>query len=183
MQTTIGPALAAARNSLRLGRARILVALLALSFAGCSVYARKLSVQDPRVRTLLDAALEFDRTQYGFSPLPSIGDVYLESNPRPGAGYDAMLHLYGRTRRTIAFRLVDRRYKWIGEQEIFRNTQTYEGPNGTADEQIVLTYEIEHVTGAPLNRLGVQYMGDDPRLAGKHLTLALVKPILKQWGY
>lgn len=55
---------------------------------------------------------------------------------------------------------------------------------GTFHEHICLTYELEPMSGAPLNELSVTYLGKDPRLElPKKLTLATVKPILKESGY
>jgi hypothetical protein len=53
----------------------------------------------------------------GFTPIDRTSDLKLEWRPRDG--YDAMLHVYGRTSRTIAFRRTDTGCEWIGEQEIF----------------------------------------------------------------
>jgi hypothetical protein len=159
-----------------------LTLVVALVIAGCGIFPEKAATDDPRVRPLLKAASAFDRSQYGFSPLPTSGYVHLESRPR--AGYDAMLHLSGKTSRTIAFRKKADGYSWIGEQEIFQGPKEYKTVDGTFKEQISLTYEIEKVSGYPLNRLDVTYNGEDPRLAWpRQLSLGDVKPILKEWGY
>ena len=160
--------------------------LVALAFVfllvACRVFPEDVSVSDPRVQSLLKAATAFDRAAYGFSPLPTSGTVHLE--PRPRTGYDAMLHLGGNTSRTIAFRKNTSGYFWIGEQEIFQGTKMYKSVDGTFREEVILTFEKEHVSGVPLNRLDVSYLGEDPRLEGRvDLTLSDVKPILKEWGY
>jgi len=153
--------------------------------AGCGIFhifPEKVSVNDPRVKTLLEAASKFDRAQYGFSPLPTTGDVLLESRPR--ANYDAMLHISEKANRTIAFRRRSDQYEWIHEQETFEGPNEYKSADGTYREQVCLIFEIEHVSGVPLYRLNVDYVGDDHRLADRHnLSLADVKPILKEWGY
>jgi hypothetical protein len=162
----------------------IAIVSLVVSFAavGCGLFPKAVPVDDPRVQTLLKAAGSFDRAAYGFSPLPTSGNVHLESRPR--AGYDTMLHLEGRTTRTIAFRKNASGYCWIGEQETFRGPKTFKTPDGTFHEMIVLSFEEEHVSGVPLNELSVTYDGDDPRLADRHgLSLSDVKPILTEWGY
>jgi hypothetical protein len=50
---------------------------------------------------------------------------------------------------------------------------------------IFITYETEHVSesdGFPLNKIVVEYFGEDARLANRNnLTLADVKPILAEW--
>lgn len=156
--------------------------VVAFFVVGCGVLPEKVSVKDPRVQSLLKAATVFDRATYGFSPLPTNGDVYLELKSR--SDYDAMLHLGGKTSRTIAFRKNASGYYWIGEQELFPGPKTYKTVDGTFHEQVILTFETEHISGVPLNRLHVSYEGEDPRLVDRHdLSLNDVKPILKEWGY
>ena len=95
-----------------------------------------------------------------------------------------MLHLAGKTSRTIAFRKNAADYSWIGEQENFEGPKMYKSVDGTFHEEVTLTFEREHVSGVPLNKLSVSYMGEDPRLAGRvNLSLSDARPILKEWGY
>jgi len=95
-----------------------------------------------------------------------------------------MLHLGGRTSRTIAFRKNTSGYYWIGEQETFEGQKMYKTVDGTFHESVTLTFETEHVSGSPLNQLDVVYAGEDSRLVGRaHLSLRDVRPILKEWGY
>jgi hypothetical protein len=95
-----------------------------------------------------------------------------------------MLHITTKTVRTIAFRKENGNYFWIGEQETFEGPKTYKTVDGTFHEAITLTYETQNISGYPLNQLNVSYRGEDPRLeAPKQLTLAAVKPILKEWSY
>lgn len=109
-------------------------------------------------------------------------DILLESKPH--GGYDAMLHIHAKTSRTIAFRKTDKGYRWIGEQEIFQGPKKYTTEDGTLFEQICFTYEIEKVSGYPLNELSISYSGEDSRLRDKRaLTLNEVGPILKEWNY
>jgi len=165
------------------GALSLVLALLLVSQAvACGIFPEDVVVSDARVQPLLKAAAAFDRTKYGFSPLPASGRVRLESTPR--AGYDAMLHLGGKTSRTIGFRKNASGYFWIGEQEIFHGPRTYTSVDGTFQEQITLTFEKEHVSGVPLNRLSIFYTGEDSRLAGhSDLSSKDVKPILHEWGY
>jgi hypothetical protein len=58
---------------------------------------RKTTMDDPQVQRLVKAAQSFDRTAYGFSPIPKQADVHLEL--RPTGRYDAMLHITTRTVR------------------------------------------------------------------------------------
>ena len=81
-------------SALRLAIVSLIAAFLV---ASCGVFPETVSVQDPRVQSLLKAATAFDRAAYGFSPLPVSGDVDFESRPR--SGYDAMLDLGGKTSR------------------------------------------------------------------------------------
>ncbi len=136
---------------------------------------------------MLDAAASFDRESNGFTPLPKEADVRLESRPRER--YDAMLHIYSKTSRTISFRKTGDVYKWTGEQETFQGPKQYTTVDGTFYERICLTYDIEKVSGYPTNKLNVSYWGDSQPLAKRRgltrdkLTLEDVKPVLKEWGY
>jgi hypothetical protein len=161
-----------------------LILVASLTLLGCGIFPEKVAIDDARVKPLLVAAAAFNRSQYGFTPLPTSGYVHLESRPR--AGYDAMLHISGKTSRTITFRRDKSAngYIWIGEQEIFEGPKDYKSVDGTYKENICLTYEIENLSGASLNRLNITYTGDDPRLADREaITLTDLKPILKEWGY
>ena len=160
------------------------VALMIAVLTGCGLVPQKVTMDDSRVQQLVSAAQSFDRTGYGFSPLPKQADVRLEL--RPTARYDAMLHVTARTVRTIAFRKENGDYVWIGEQETFEGPKTYKTVDGTFHEAITLTYETQKISGSgyPLNQLNVTYSGEDPRLAAQNnLSLAGAKPILKEWGY
>ncbi|MDQ6767207.1 MAG: hypothetical protein M3Z41_05315 [Candidatus Eremiobacteraeota bacterium] len=157
--------------------------VLALLVAGCgSAVPQRVLMNDDRVQPLLKAAATFDRTRYGFTPIPQEATALLESVPNDG--YDAMLHINSKTARTIAFRKTSTGYAWIGEQEVFRGPKRYTTPNGTFNEAISLTYEIANVAGVPPNQLNIAYYGQDPRLARvRTLTLKIIKPIVREWGY
>jgi hypothetical protein len=156
--------------------------LLVLAAFGCDWLPRNVALNDPRIKPLLTAAAAFPRTDYGFTPLPVEARVRWESSPK--AGYDAMLHITSRTYRTIAFRRDAAGYRWIGEQETFMGPHKYETVDGTFNEEIVLTYDVEHISGVPLNRLDIAYHGDDSHLSWPHvLTLAEARSVLKRWGY
>jgi hypothetical protein len=166
----------------RTGLTLLLELVLVFLAVGCGIFPENVSVSDQRVQSLLKAAADFDRASYGFSPLPTSGHVSLE--PKPRSGYDAMLHLGGNTSRTIAFRKNTSGYFWIGEQEMFEGPKMYKSVDGTFHEEVTLTFEKEHVSGVPLNKLNVSYMGEDSRLEGRvDLSLRDVRPILKEWGY
>src|SRR5262249_24997992 len=97
--------------------------LLALITAGCDFIPRKVTMDAPRIQPLLKAAASFDRVSYGFTSLPR--DAYVRWESRPTDRYDAMLHIYSKTSRTIAFRKIKNGYQWIGEQEIFEGPKKY----------------------------------------------------------
>jgi hypothetical protein len=139
-------------------------------------------MDDASIQPMLEAAKSFDRAKYGFSPIPTEAKVRLESRPRKR--YDAMLHIYAKTSRTIAFKKRGDDYVWIGEQEIFQGPNKYKSIDGVFYESIVLTYDIETVSGCPTNQLNISYWGEDPRLSRQsNLALEDVKPILEEWGY
>ena len=166
----------------RASGAMIMLTVIVAMLTSCGLIPRKTTMDDPQVQRLVKAAQSFDRTAYGFSPIPKQADVRLEL--RPTARYDAMLHITTKTVRTIAFRKENGNYVWIGDQETFDGPKTYKTVDGTFHEAITLTYETQNISGYPLNQLNVTYRGEDPRLAGKNdLSLSVVKPILKEWGY
>ena len=155
---------------------------LTLLFASCGFVPEKVTMDDSRIQPLLKAATSFDRTSFGFTPLPQTADVRFESRPREH--YDAMLHISAKTSRTIAFRKTRDGYRWIGEQESFWGPKKYTTVDGTFREHISLTYDIELISGFPTNQLAITYSGEDQRLAHRQkLTWQDVQPILKEWKY
>ena len=93
-----------------------------------------------------------------------------------------MLHIAADTSRTVAFRKTSTGYQWIGEQEIHTGPKTYKSVDGTFHEEICITYETVPLSGAPLDKVFVTYLGPDNRLANRlNLTLADVKPVLAEW--
>lgn len=157
--------------------------MIALVLAGCGVIPESVSKDDERLKPLWAAIDRVDRKSLGFTPISPNARIRLEGKQRWGSDYDAMLHIYGETSRTIAFRRVGQGYEWIGEQEIHEGPKDYRTVDGTFKESISITYETQHVSGAPLNTVFVQYFGDDPGLAhGRDLTLADVAPVLREWA-
>ncbi len=93
-----------------------------------------------------------------------------------------MLHIAGQTSRTIAFRITPDGNKCIHEQEINTGPKTYTNVDGTHNEQIVVTYGIEPVSGHTANKLHVVYWGEDSRLpAHQQLSLDQVRAIITEW--
>ena len=117
----------------------------------------------------------------GFTDIPADAPMRLQSRRR--AGYDAMLHVGGRTKRTIAFRQSGEEYVWIHEQETFEGPRTYDTPDGVLKESITITFESSLVSGAPLNKLDILYSGPDEMAFVQDLALDQVRPVLARWGY
>ena len=156
--------------------------LIALSLVGCGLTPESVSKDDERLKPLWAAIGRVDRKTLGFTEIAPNDRIHLEGKQLWGDDYDAMLHIDGETSRTIAFRKVGQGYEWIGEQEIHDGPKDYTTVDGTFKEHVSITYEIEHVSGAPLKTVYVQYFGEDPRLAHKRdLSLADVAKILQEW--
>lgn len=161
----------------------LVLAIVALS--ACGLGPEKVSLEDPRLEPMLSAIAAVDRAALGFTPISADADVRFEENG-PTAGYDVMLHIYARTRRTIAFRKDGDGYRWIGEEETHRGPKTFTTSDGTSNEEIVISYELERVdpraTGVPLRKVEVSYYGENDNLAGRSdLTLEDIKPVLVEW--
>lgn len=157
----------------------LMAAVIAL--AGCGPKPPS-SIADPRLASFTQAIEAVaDRETLGFSPISEQARVMLEKGGN--APYDAMLHIYAETSRTVAFRKnPDGSYKWIAEQELIYGPKNFTTVDGTFQEHLVIEYQIEPVNGIPINQLHIDYNGDDPRLAGrKNLTLSDIQPILKEW--
>ena len=157
-----------------------LLIILAL-LAGCGLTPEKLPYSDPQVQKLIKAAEAVQTNRFGFTPVSATADIRLEKS---SGAYDRMLHIYGRTSRTIAFRKQGESFTWIGEQEIYKGPKQYKTVDGTFYEQLCLTYELQRVAHYKLNQLNISYDGEDQRLTyPKQLTLQTILPILKEWGY
>jgi hypothetical protein len=132
-----------------------------------------------------DSMYSIDRAQYGFTPLPKTGLVFIEGKLLYG-DYDAMLHFGDNPSRTIAFRWNGKAYQWLGEQEIIEGPREDDTPDGRFHEQVAITYYKEAVVGEPRG-LMAQYFGAGPmKMAGPEtnwsLTLAEENPRLKKWS-
>jgi hypothetical protein len=142
-------------------------------------------LSDPKLRPFADM-YTVDREKLGFTPVGTAGMVKIERRYGKDAqtvGYDVMLHMYGVTSRTIAFRREeDGKYRWIGEQETFYGPVVLDTPKSRVGETITVSY-----SGVPLRwmRLGhsVSYFGPNHELRCKRaLTLEDVRPLTKQWS-
>ena len=137
--------------------------------------------ENEEMRPFIAALNAVDRASLGFTPIPSYARVEIEKNIPP-ATYDVMLHIYGDTSRTIAFKRDGNGYIWLGEQEIHTGPKKYMTADGLFNEEIVVNYDTVNISGAPLNMLDIMYFGEDPRLEGKlNLTLQDIQPILEEW--
>ena len=160
-------------------RASILVGLALL--VGCGFAPQKLPYGDPQVQELLRATEAASEFRFGFTSVATNAHIRLEKS---SGAYDRMLHVHGRTSRTIAFRRQADGFVWIGEQEIYKGPKQYTTVDGILFEQICLTYELQRVAHYKLNQLNISYSGEDARLAHeKVLRLQTILPILKEWGY
>lgn len=152
---------------------------VALTLPGCGPQPPS-SISDPRLAPFITAIGAMDRAPLGFSPISTNARVQLEEGGK--APYDAMLHIYAETSRTVAFRKQQDGYRWIAEQEQFYGPKSFTNIDGSFQEYLVVEYQTERVNGIPTNQIHISYYGDDKRLAGRDdLTLAAVKPILKEW--
>jgi len=148
--------------------------------SACGFVPERVSIDDPRLSPVLAAIQRVDRAAMGFTDIPREAKLRMEWRPR--AGYDAMLHVYGETSRTIAFARNGAAWEWIGEQEIFKGPGTYKSPDGVLNESITITYETRPISGVPLRTVHIRYAGEDAELmAAEHLTLQRIRPTLDRW--
>lgn len=160
---------------------RISILISVALLGGCGLAPQKVPYSDPQVQQLLRATDAAATNRFGFTPVAPTSDIRLERSSR---AYDQMLHVYGRTSRTIAFRKQGDGFVWIGEQEIYEGPKQYTSVDGTFFEEICLTYELQRVAHYRLNHLNISYSGEDAHLANKDdLKLQTILPILKEWGY
>jgi len=153
-------------------------------FASCGLIPERVSADDPRLKPMFEAIGRVDRTRLGFTAIQIDAQVRIEWHPMFDKEYDVMLHIDGKTSRTVAFKRTAQGYEWIGEQEILKGPATYETPDGTFNESITITFERVPVTGFPMNRVNVLYAGNDPTLLRiDELTLQDIQPWLNKWGY
>jgi hypothetical protein len=161
---------------------RLMNHLVILGVVSCGLLPERVSANDSRLKPMFDAIAKVDRAAMGFTPIATDATIRVEWRPR--AGYDAMLHIDGRTSRTVAFKRTANGYEWIGEQEIFTGPKTYKSVDGEFSEQITITFDRVRISGFPTNRVSVTYSGDEPTLSGvRELTLQDAEQWLKKWGY
>lgn len=160
----------------------VAIAILAVTTAGCDhgPFPEKVLLSDPKVQPFLEAVAQVDRTSLGFTPLTTNSQFKLEF--ASSREYDAMLHVYGETSRTISFRKTKSGYRWTGEQEVYQGPKWYQTADGTFREFMVIEYQTERINGIPTNQLHIRYTGNDTDLIERELTLADVRPIIAKWS-
>ena len=152
----------------------------------CPTGRHPVQVDDPHLAGFWKAAAAFDRARYGFSPLPTTGDVILEHHPEKGSAVIHTCQVSNRAYQTIHFRLDGGSGRWIGEQQSFRSGRTFEDDDaGTVLEELILDYETEPVAGFPLNRLNILYRGPVSEGTGPSASPTLEEALLllRRWGF
>jgi hypothetical protein len=163
-------------------RSRWFVLVTLLLELGCGLIPAGVSQDDLRLKPMFDAMAGVDRRAMGFTPIARDADIRLEWGR--GQPYDAMLHVYAKTSRTVAFKRTVNGYEWIGEQETFKGPKEYTSVDGTFDEAITITYDRVPLSGFPINTIAIDYRGEEPELVSpRRLSLEVVRPWLKKWGY
>jgi len=171
---------------------RFVSLVTALVTVNCGFTPERVSHDDPRITPMFDAMARVDRRAMGFTPIERDASIHIEwihrtfdSLLRLGSkNYDAMLHVYGKTSRTVAFKRVRDGYEWIGEQETFEGPHRYDSVDGTFKEAVTITYERVRMSGFPTNTIAIDYRGEEPELArSRQLSLDDVRPWLRKWGY
>jgi hypothetical protein len=162
-----------------------------LEFA-CGVIPEQVPRDDARLKPLFDAMARVDRRSMGFTDIARDAHISVEwPTPRfdralrlgPKA-YDVMLHVSGKTSRTVAFRRTVDGYEWIGEQERFEGPRTYDFEDGSFREAITINYDRVPISGFPTDTVAILYSGEEPELVWpRQLTLEQIQPWLQKWGY
>lgn len=158
----------------------MMLLMASLAFEGCGLAPEKVSLSDPQIQPLIKAMDQVDRASLGFTPVTTNARISLDLHSAGGT-YDAMLHVYGATSRTIAFRKTSTGYRWISEQEIYEGPKWYQTVDGTFREKMVIEFQTERVNGIPINQLTIRYSGNDTNLQERELALTEAIPILEKW--
>jgi len=139
-------------------------------------------MDDPKLKPLIEAAESSKREEYGFSPLPTTGDVQIEEAAGRGKGYDLMLHLSrGNVSRTVDFAREPKGYCWIGEQEVHEGPREVDSVDGRYRESISMTFSERARSGTP-EGLSILYFGPDTSLVIRtDLTREEMRQLLEAW--
>jgi hypothetical protein len=137
-----------------------------------------ISLSDPSLAEFSDLQ-KVDRKGLRIPDLPSNASITVERGEGP---YDAMLHVYSKQQsRTIAFKKVDGKMKWIHEQVVIEGPRKYSTVDGTFQEHVTFTYETSRVSDTVQDQLVVEYVGPEKALIGRKLSPNDVKPLLEKW--
>ncbi len=161
----------------------LIFATLILCLSSCWLTPERLDINDSRLQPLFAAMNEVNRDSLGFTKIDSMADIQIEEQTLIDKPYDIMLHIYGRTSRTIAFEKTATGYRWLGEQEIHKGPRDYETPDGTFKESITITYNKKSISGHKLNTVTIGYLGPESAIYGQDkLTLKEAQNIIKKWN-
>jgi hypothetical protein len=166
-----------------------LILFATVMWSGCSGGQdnglKPVSISDPILVPMLQAIAAVDRRSLGFTPIPTNGFFSLKMVDSR-SGCDAMLFINGHPRRRtiermIEFRKTQNGYRWTGELEKHFGPGSFTDFHGTFQEYLVIQFNTEPVNDLPPNQIHVRYYGQNPRLAGRPLTLGDIRPFLEAW--
>jgi hypothetical protein len=150
----------------------------------CSCWLVPIKYHDKKLTPYLQAIAKVKhlRDSLGFTHISEKAKITLEGS---SDNYDAMLHIYqSASSRTIAFKKDGDHYTWIGEQEIFTGPQKYETVDGTLNEELVLNYDKQPISGYPTNMLNINYNGPDSSYTSpRELSIPDAQAIIKKWQH
>lgn len=156
------------------------IILAALVFSSC--WLVPVNYHDKKLKPYLQAIAKVQslRDSSGFTPILENAKITLEGR---SDNYDAMLHIYQSiSSRTIAFKKTGDTYSWIGEQETFTGPKRYTNADGTFNEELILSYDKQPISGNPLNQLTIQYNGPDSLYTRPQILLITdARAIIMQW--
>jgi hypothetical protein len=160
----------------------IIFSIILLS--SCNLSPKKINFNNDELKPLWKAMTEVNRDSLGFTQIDKNADISIENESilfeKP---YDKMIHIYGKTSRTIAFKkITSEKYVWIGEQEIYTDPRKFETADGEQNEQITITYDKLPISGAPINVIYISYFGPDEKLSqNPELKIIDIKPFTEKW--
>lgn len=107
------------------------------------------------------AMYQVDREQFCLTEIDPDSKVEIIRADSASRGYDVALRMYGDgVSRSIAFVWENGQYVWIGEKETHYSGRKYKSFDGTAREEIIITYHKRRTYGGPVGQI-ILYSGDD----------------------
>lgn len=159
----------------------IVLVLTFLFFVGChQVLKEDFSPSDPQLQPFFKAMESVDRTSMGFTAISTNANIKIQWG-RSTSPFDAMLHVYGDTSRTISFRKTPDGYRWVHEQEIHTGPGWRQTVDGTLREQIVIEFQTEPINGIPTNEIHLTYMPAGTNGMWQNPTLPEAQALLAKW--